>query len=297
MGVTFNLGSIRSVYGEARTALAEVKCYCVYEFVRLSLTRILYFTWFDSRGSLSIKPISFRILSNTPISTREKYLLATQADPNRTVLSGDSMNRIKPFVLVVDDMEDMADTLVDLLVLWGYDAQACYCGASALVILRNLAPELVILDIAMGPMNGFTLTSKLRKVSGCEAIPIVAMSGYTNQEYQLRARTLGIAHYLLKPLDLPVLQNVVSRCIVKPSPVRVVKATTRHRSENLSGAMVTSNTHLPATLADHFEEGVAVGNHLTRDVRDAKSRDFTFDCGRIGENSRTISNFESSQYS
>ena len=57
------------------------------------------------------------------------------------------MDPARLHILVVDDVVDAADSTVELLSLWGYDARACYCGATALESALGRRPCVVILDV------------------------------------------------------------------------------------------------------------------------------------------------------
>jgi CheY-like chemotaxis protein len=104
-------------------------------------------------------------------------------------------------ILVVDDCADAADSTVQLLSLWGYDARACYDGATALESARAHRPDAVLLDLAMPRMDGFRFAQMFRELPLCEAALIIAISGYTEAAYRARAWVMGIEHYLLKPAD------------------------------------------------------------------------------------------------
>ncbi len=123
------------------------------------------------------------------------------------------MDGTRPYVLVVDDEPDAADSMVDLLDLWGYDAAARYCGASALAAVLVRRPAAVLLDIGMAPMDGFAFTARLRMQTGCERTAVVAMSGHTAEAHQARSRELGIDHYLFKPADPEEVRARLARII------------------------------------------------------------------------------------
>ena len=110
------------------------------------------------------------------------------------------MTGTRPYVLVVDDLPDAADSLADLIDLWGYDADAHYGGSSALAAAAARRPVVVILDIAMARMDGFAFAALLRELPGCATTAVVAVSGHTGAAYQTRCCELGIGHYLFKPV-------------------------------------------------------------------------------------------------
>lgn len=132
----------------------------------------------------------------------------------------DSMMSTRPYVLVVDDLTDAADSMAALLAIWGYDAEAKYCGDSALAAMHARRPAVVLLDIGMAPMDGFTFAAHVRELAGCERTNIVAISGYTSDDYLARARELGIVEYLFKPADLSQLHAILCRLLPHPLPLR-----------------------------------------------------------------------------
>jgi len=111
------------------------------------------------------------------------------------------MNPAEGHILVVDDSVDAADSMVELVGIWGYHARACYSGRAALESACAKRPSIVLLDVAMPRMDGFQFAVLFRKLPCCEKVPIVAHSGYSGESYLARARETGIQHYLLKPTD------------------------------------------------------------------------------------------------
>jgi CheY-like chemotaxis protein len=117
-------------------------------------------------------------------------------------------------ILVVDDYLDTADSTVELLTIWGYDAIACYSGAAGIESTRKRRPDAVLLDLAMPSMDGFQFARLFQKMPDCVSVPLIGMSGYSGQAYRTRARAVGIRHYLLKPVDLTCLKDLLAHEIV-----------------------------------------------------------------------------------
>ncbi|MBA4190431.1 MAG: hypothetical protein C0467_20785 [Planctomycetaceae bacterium] len=113
-------------------------------------------------------------------------------------------------VLVVDDMADVADSTVELLALWGYDAIACYDGVSALESAQISRPDAVLLDLAMPGMDGFQFASLFRELPGCRSAPIIAMSGYSTPVCRENARAVGIKQFLVKPVHAEQLKEFLA---------------------------------------------------------------------------------------
>jgi CheY-like chemotaxis protein len=113
-------------------------------------------------------------------------------------------------ILVVDDHVDAADSTVELLSIWGYDAIACYNCAAALECASICRPDVVLLDLAMPHMDGFQFARLFHKLPGCGLIPTIALSGYPSAAYRVRARTAGIQQFLLKPAEPALLKRLLA---------------------------------------------------------------------------------------
>ena len=123
------------------------------------------------------------------------------------------MDHARPYVLVVDDLPDAADSLADLIDLWGYHAEAHYGGPSALAAARRRPPAVVVLDVAMPRMDGFAFAARLRDLPGCVRTALVAVSGRTGDDAQARCCRLGIGHYLFKPVDPAAVRKLLARLV------------------------------------------------------------------------------------
>lgn len=131
-------------------------------------------------------------------------------------------------ILVVDDMVDAADTTVELLSIWGYDAVACYSGATALKSACIRRPDVVLLDLAMPEMDGFAFAGLFHELPDCRSVPLIALSGYSSRAYRVRALEVGIRHYLLKPADPECLKDLLARVIVTTvTPLLLCQGTIR----------------------------------------------------------------------
>ena len=134
-------------------------------------------------------------------------------------------------VLVVDDVADTADSTVELLSLWGYDAVACYDGATAVASARVRRPGVVLLDLAMPGMDGLRCARLIQGLPGCGSVPVIVVSGYWTPAYQATAREVGIRHYLLKPADPAQLEDLLAREVeLSAVPSSLYEAVARHLS-------------------------------------------------------------------
>jgi len=128
------------------------------------------------------------------------------AAPAETLVAAGSGVR----VLVVDDNQDAADSLGELLALLGYRAEVAYDPAQALALASAAMPEVAILDIGLPGMDGFELGGRLRGLTGGAGLKLVALSGYGQENDKTRSREAGFADHLVKPINIADLQVSLS---------------------------------------------------------------------------------------
>jgi len=110
-------------------------------------------------------------------------------------------------VLVVDDDPDTAQSLCELIRLWGHDARAACCGKGALAELPSFAPQVALLDLAMPGMSGLELAGRLRRAPAPPLL--VALSGYARPCDRDAALRAGFDRFLAKPYDPAELRRLI----------------------------------------------------------------------------------------
>ncbi len=113
-------------------------------------------------------------------------------------------------ILVVDDSVDSAETLGELLKIWGHEIRLAHDGHAALAAAREYRPEVILLDIGLPGMDGFAVATELRK-EGLGGRMLVALTGYGEQQDRDRALQVGFDHHLVKPIDPESLQKLLVR--------------------------------------------------------------------------------------
>jgi PAS domain S-box-containing protein len=112
-------------------------------------------------------------------------------------------------ILVVDDNRDAADSLALLLKALGSEVRVAYDGPSALDAFRSWGPAVVLLDLGMPGMDGYSVARKLREDPAGRQVPIVAISGWGQEDDRRRAREAGFDHHMVKPPDLGALRSLL----------------------------------------------------------------------------------------
>ncbi|MET0988407.1 MAG: response regulator [Steroidobacteraceae bacterium] len=116
-------------------------------------------------------------------------------------------------VLVVDDNHDAADSTAMLLELAGYETRAVYSGVEVLSSLETYAPDILVLDIGLPDLTGFELARQVKEAGS--AACLIALSGFTQQQYQQQATAAGFDAYLLKPVEPEALEKVIAGLMQK----------------------------------------------------------------------------------
>src|SRR5664280_90700 len=125
---------------------------------------------------------------------------------------------VKGTVLVVDDEPIILRGLARLLEGSSYSVVPCQTPSQA--IERVLCDDvvLVVTDMTMPEMSGLELLRILHELDA--GLPVVLMSGHSDPDHILEALECGVSEYLIKPLDIPRLRQVVERLSRPPSAVR-----------------------------------------------------------------------------
>jgi DNA-binding response OmpR family regulator len=119
-------------------------------------------------------------------------------------------------VLVIDDNQDLAEVLVEFLAESGCEVRSAGDGASGLSLFRSFAPEALLLDLGLPDMTGFDFVERLGEGGLDKSCVLIALSGYGSDQVKSRARELGFAHQLLKPVDFPVVLDILSQHFPAP---------------------------------------------------------------------------------
>jgi len=114
-------------------------------------------------------------------------------------------------VLLVDDDPGVLEATSQVLREWGYAVDEARDGETALSLARNAKPDLMLVDLMMPVMDGWTLIRRLREERVAPGVPVVVFSA--DREAREKARDLNAEATLRKPFELQDLQDVVERLI------------------------------------------------------------------------------------
>jgi CheY-like chemotaxis protein len=112
-------------------------------------------------------------------------------------------------VLVIEDDQDAAECMAQLVRLWGHDVRQANSAQAGLDEAFAYRPDFVLLDIAMPIMDGYALARQLRLNPRLQGCFIVAITGYGDDEQRRRSYESGINLFLVKPVDPIVLEKLL----------------------------------------------------------------------------------------
>jgi CheY-like chemotaxis protein len=113
-------------------------------------------------------------------------------------------------VLVVDDNQDIADGLGELLQTLGMETRVVYRGAAALDALSSFRPQVILLDIGMPGMDGYEVARQVRARFPVARPKLIAVTGWGSERDRQRIREAGFDHHLVKPVGADRLHRVLS---------------------------------------------------------------------------------------
>jgi CheY-like chemotaxis protein len=145
---------------------------------------------------------------------RLPVLMETPKPPTPEPASSELKTAPSRRILVVDDNEDSAESLTILLSLAGHKTHTAYDGLEALEAAETFRPDMILLDIGLPKLNGFEVARKIREQPWGQAMVLVALTGWGQEEDRRRSREAGFNHHLTKPVDLDTLSELLGRLLI-----------------------------------------------------------------------------------
>jgi two-component system, cell cycle response regulator DivK len=117
----------------------------------------------------------------------------------------------KTTILYVEDNLDNRVLVRRILMSENYVVLEAVNAADALKILNNARPDLILMDINMPDMDGYTLTARIKAMPGFERTPILALTANVMRGDKEKTLEAGCDGYIQKPLDIDQLIREVER--------------------------------------------------------------------------------------
>jgi len=118
-------------------------------------------------------------------------------------------------VLLVDDEKDFTDTLGERLLARGFEVRTASSGDEGLALLKEKAPDVVVLDVLMPGKDGVEVLREIKTVN--PIVEVIMLTGHGTIETAIEGLKLGAYDYLLKPTDTGELVAKILRAYARKS--------------------------------------------------------------------------------
>jgi response regulator NasT len=116
---------------------------------------------------------------------------------------------MKPYAFVVDDNRLIANSLVQMLGLLGFEARAAFGAPMAIQALAQRVPDVILMDIHIQGINGVEMCRYIRRDPRLAHVPILAISSDNQETMIASVREAGANGFLAKPIEFEELERAV----------------------------------------------------------------------------------------
>jgi DNA-binding response OmpR family regulator len=154
-------------------------------------------------------------------------------------------------LLYVEDDDFIRENAVEFLDDYFTQIYEAADAKTALEIVNEKEPDIIITDIAMPDMNGLALCREIRS-QGLQT-PIIVVSAFSDTHYLLEAVELGLVKYLLKPIEEDALFEALRRCFdqLEKRDEAYIKLSPVHRYDIFNALLLQGDTIVKLT---HYEQ-------------------------------------------
>ena len=114
-------------------------------------------------------------------------------------------------ILIIDDEPDLVDLVTNRLVSNNFEVFSASNGEEGLARLNDINPDLLILDVCMPKMDGYTFIRELRQLEEGGDTPVIMLTAKDRMEDLFKIE--GISDYVLKPFDSEVLIKTINKVL------------------------------------------------------------------------------------
>jgi CheY-like chemotaxis protein len=116
-------------------------------------------------------------------------------------------------ILLVEDNEMNRDMLTRRLMRHGYDVLCAPDGPTGVAMASSERPAVILMDVALGEMDGWEATTLIKANPETAWIPIIALTAHALASDRARSVEVGCSDFDTKPVDLPRLLGKITNCL------------------------------------------------------------------------------------
>lgn len=117
---------------------------------------------------------------------------------------------MNPLILIIEDNEILRSIIFEFLELENFNVISAGDGLAGLQLAKELKPDLIICDINMPYLDGYGVLKKLRQDSSIAKTPLIFLSSDADSIARWQALQLGANDYLIKPIKINHLLQVIN---------------------------------------------------------------------------------------
>jgi two-component system, cell cycle response regulator DivK len=114
-------------------------------------------------------------------------------------------------ILIVEDNEMNRDMLQRRLERKGYHIACAVDGPEGIALAETYLPDLILMDVALGDMDGWEATTKIRANPRTRHIPVIALTAHALESDRRKSVEVGCVDFETKPISLPELIEKIER--------------------------------------------------------------------------------------
>ena len=143
---------------------------------------------------------------------------------------------MSPKILVIDDHKETVDLVSLVLQKQGYRVTIAHSGQEGLDIAGREQPDLVLLDVMMPDMDGFTVCKKIRQTDGLNKTPVILLTAKSQPDEKWEGFEAGATDYLIKPTNAEELHRRVKTILMNHNPSAAANVANSNTGSDSSGS-------------------------------------------------------------
>jgi CheY-like chemotaxis protein len=118
-------------------------------------------------------------------------------------------------ILLVEDNETNSEMLTRRLLRQGFDVYCAVDGPQGVAMAAQVRPDVILMDVALGEMDGWEATQLIKAAPETATIPVIALTAHALASDRLKSVQIGCSDFDTKPVDLPRLLGKINACLAK----------------------------------------------------------------------------------